>query len=215
MKINLFSGFLFGVLLLAFSAGSLMASSILYDNGPYGGDIDAWQINGGFVVSDTFTLTINATITGFAFNAWLLPGDVLTSAEVSITSNEFGGIVYFDQTVSFTQMGSCTINAFGYNVCDEVASFQGPSINAGTCWVNLQNASVANGDPVYWDVNDGTGCNSPGCPSLASQNSFGSIPSESFTILGNPGSGTTPEGGTILLRSSGLLVAAGFRRRFF
>ena len=112
-------------------------------------------------------------------------------------------------------MGRCTINAFGYNLCDEVASFQGPSLNAGTYWLKLQNASAANGDPVYWDENDGTGCNSPGCPSRASQNLAGPIPSESFTILGNPGSGTTPEGGTILLLSSGLLVAAGFRRRFF
>jgi hypothetical protein len=215
MKINLFSGFLLAILFLTFTAGSLMAGSTLYDNGPYGGDIDAWTINEGFVVSDSFTLTTNATITGFAFNAWLLAGDVLTSAEVSITSNEFGGTIYFDQTVNFTQVGRCTSNSYGYNVCDEVSSFQGPSLNAGTYWVNLQNASVPNGDPVYWDENSGTGCNSPGCPSQASENANGSIPSESFTILGNRGSGTTPEGGTILLLSSALLVASGFRRRFF
>jgi hypothetical protein len=52
MKINLFSGFLLAILFLTFTAGSLMAGSTLYDNGPYGGDIDAWTINEGFVVSD-------------------------------------------------------------------------------------------------------------------------------------------------------------------
>ena len=40
---------------------------------------------------------------------------------------------------------------------------------------NLQNAVVNTGDPVYWDENSG--------PSLASESSVGTIPSESFTIL--------------------------------
>jgi uncharacterized repeat protein (TIGR03803 family) len=37
---------------------------------------------------------------------------------------------------------------------------------------------------VYWDENSGVGCESSGCPSLAQENSVGTIPSESFTILG-------------------------------
>jgi len=32
---------------------------------------------------------------------------------------------------------------------------------AGTYWINLQNATVGNGDAVYWDENDGMGCTSP------------------------------------------------------
>ncbi len=43
--------------------------------------------------------------------------------------------------------------------------------------MNLGNAVANNGDPVYRDQNSG--------PSLASQNSVGTIPSESFSILGN------------------------------
>jgi hypothetical protein len=190
-----------------------MAQSTLYSNGPSDDDVDAWTINSGFVVSDTFTLTTNATVNGFRFNAWVFPGDVLTSAEVSLTSAEFGGTSFFDQTVNFTQ-SNCSVNAYGFNICAESTSFSGVNLSAGTYWINLQNASVPNGDPVYWDENSGEGCNSPGCPSQASESSVGTIPSESFTILGNTGSGSVPEPGTILLFGSGALGSIGaFRRK--
>ncbi len=157
----------------------------IYDNGPINGNTDAWTINFGFIVSDTFTVVNDYTpITGMTFGAWLFPGDTLTSAELSITSSPNGGTSYFDQTVNFTQ-GSCsTFNDYGYYVCSENTTFNGPTLNAGTYWVNLQNASVPSGDPIYWDENSGVGCDSPGCPSEAYENSAGTIPSESFTILG-------------------------------
>jgi uncharacterized repeat protein (TIGR03803 family) len=156
-------------------------SNDIYDNGPTNGNTDAWTINFGFIVSDSFNVTQgnNTSVTGMSFAAWLNPGDVLGSAEVSITSSENGGTSYFDQTVNFTQSG-CIGNEFGYNVCTETASFNGPTLINGTYWVNLQNASSAAGDPVYWDENSG--------PSQASESTVGTIPSESFTILG---SGTT------------------------
>lgn len=158
----------------------------IYDNGPINGNVDAWTINFGYIVSDTFTVTMDQTpITGMSFGAWLYPGDTLTSAELSITSSPNGGTSYFNQTVNFTQ-GYCPSNQFGYNVCTETSStFNGPTLNAGTYWVNLQNASVPSGDPIYWDENSGEGCDSPGCPSEADQNEVGTIPSESFTILGS------------------------------
>ncbi len=163
----------------------------IYDNGPINGNTDAWTINFGFIVSDSFTIANDQTlITGMSFGAWLFSGDTLTSVEVSITSGENSGTSYFDQTVTFTQ-GSCTSNQYGYNVCTETGPFNGPTLNAGTYWVNLQNASVPSGDPVYWDENSGVGCTGTGCPSLASENSVGSIPSEAFTILGETTTTTT------------------------
>ena len=193
------------------------ADSVLYNNGPYDDDTDAWEINHNFVVSDNFTLTGNATITGFHFNTWMFPGDVLTSAELSITSNEFGGTTFFDQTLNFTQT-NCITNAYGYDACLESTTFNGPNLNAGTYWINLQNASVANGDPVYWDENSGEGCSSPGCPSQASENELGTIPSESFTLYGNGSTTTTttgsvPEPGTFLLLGSGILSLGSVIRR--
>ena len=166
-------------------------SSDIYDNGPINGNTDAWAIDFGFIVSDTFNIVSDGTnITGMSFGEWLFPGDTLTSVELSITSGENGGTGYFDQTVNITQ-GSCTPNLFGYNVCPETSSFNGPTLNAGTYWVNLQNASLPNGDPTWWDENSGVGCQGQDCPSEASENAIGSIPSESFTILGSSSTSTT------------------------
>jgi uncharacterized repeat protein (TIGR03803 family) len=158
---------------------------IIYDNGPINGYTYAWTINFGFVVSNTFTLNGGYNpIVGISFGAWLTPGDTLESAELSITANPNGGISYFDQTVNFEQPYDC-VPQLGYNVCTVTASFNGPSLNNnGTYWVNLQNASVDFGDPVYWDQNSGAGCQSPGCPSQAYDSSVGTIPSESFSLLG-------------------------------
>jgi hypothetical protein len=85
-------------------------AGIVYDNGPINGSTNSWVINFGFWVSDSFTVSSgNNTISGLAFGAWLIPGDTLTSAEVSLTSDVNGGISYFDQTVNFTQSG-CSVN---------------------------------------------------------------------------------------------------------
>ena len=165
-------------MLLVVCLGTMLAvaQNDLYDNGPINGTNDAWTINNGFFVSDSFILDSNAQVTGFQFGAWLLPGDVLESADVSITSDVLGGTTYFSGTINFTQSG-CSTNGFGYNVCLEQSTFNGPLLNAGTYWLNMQNAVVSSGDPVYWDENDG--------PSSATDSYLGSIPSESFT---NPGS---------------------------
>jgi hypothetical protein len=191
----------------------------IYNNGPINGTTDAWTINFGFVVTDTFTVsTANATLGSLAFGAWLFPGDVLESVEVSVTSEAFGGTTYFDGVVNLTQSG-CSANQYAFNVCTETGFFNGPNLAAGTYWLELQNALVNTGDPVYWDENSGVGCTSPGCPSIAEGNNcissggFGCIPSESFT-LSSGGTSTVPEPSSFLLFGSGFLgVIAIMRRR--
>ena len=162
------------------------AAQGIYNNGPTNGNTDAWTINFGFITSDRFNLSESGiTLTGADFAMWLYAGDILTSAELSITSQENGGTSYFDQTVDFTQSG-CVANHYGYNVCTENTSFDGPTLRAGTYWINLQNASVPSGDPVYWDENSG---GAQAWPPGASQNSVGTIPAESFTLMAGCGAG--------------------------
>ena len=201
---------LFTVIGLGLVTIPAVAQVDLYDDGPTDGTTDAWTFNFGFTPSDSFTLANPGHVSGVLFAAWLTPGDVLESVHVYITSSEFGGTTYFDQVVSTTQSG-CVLNQYSYDVCLETATFDGPSLNAGMYWMSLQDGVVNTGDPVYWDENRG--------PSWASETSLGSIPSESFTLLGSTGSttttGTTPEPGGLMLFGSGLLGVMGILRRKF
>ncbi|HLI64339.1 MAG TPA: PEP-CTERM sorting domain-containing protein [Terriglobales bacterium] len=187
----------------------------VYENGPINGNTDAWTINFGFWVGDTFTVSAGtSTITGFSFGAWLMPGDTLETAQLTIESRIGGGTVYFNQVIPFTASG-CALNQYGYDVCEETSSFSGPTLNNGTYWSVLQNAVTSEGNPVYWDENSGIGCHSPGCPSQSFE-SEGSIPSESFTVLGTLASSTVPEPSDLVLFASGFLGLAGIlRRRLF
>ena len=198
------------LLVLCLAALPAMADT-LYDNGAINGTTDAWTINFGFIVSDTFTAAAGSHVTGVNFGAWLAPGDVLQSAEIAITSAEFGGTTFFDGVVNFTQ-GGCSGNQYGYNVCTETsAAFDSGALAGGTYWLNLENAVVNTGDPIYWDENSGA--------SQASENSVGTIPSEAFTILGGTssttggGSTSVPEPSSIMLFGSGILGLAGVLRR--
>jgi hypothetical protein len=194
------------VICLVMAVLPAIAQTDIYDNGPINGTVDAWTIGDGFSVSDSFIIPIGppcCKIRELDFAAWLSPGDTLISAEVSITSSEFGGTTYFDQIVNFTATG-CASNQIGFDLCTEEGTFDGPTLGAGTYWLNLQNGTTTSGDPVYWDENSG--------PSMASENDLGTIPSESFTILGDT-NGSTPEPGSILLFGSGVTVLASLWRR--
>jgi hypothetical protein len=198
------------LLTTCFFALSAFAQNDLYNDGPTNGNVDAWAITGGFAISDSFTLAGNSTVKGLNFAAWIFPGDLMESAQVSFTSNEFGGTTYFDQQVNFSQSGCSSPNQYGYDVCNELGSFSEVALNAGTYWLTLQNAVVNDGDPVYWDENGG--------PSSASNNSVGTLQGESFTVLGSAGSGTgtTPEPESILLFGSGVFgIGALLRRKPF
>ncbi len=183
----------------------------VYEDGPINGTVDAWTINFGFFVGDSFTVSAGTSaLTGFSFGAWLFPGDILESVQLTIESEAGGGTIYFNQVVEFTASG-CALNQYGYNVCTETGAFSGPTLSNGTYWAILQNAVVNDGDPVYWDENSGIGCHSPGCPSETYVEE-GSIPAESFTVLGGP-VGSTPESSSIFLVGSGAAWLAGMVRR--
>jgi hypothetical protein len=205
------------LLCLTLAAVPALAQGNVYDNGPVNGLVDAFTINFGFAVSDTFTVSNgNGNIGGMDFYAWLEPGDVATSVEVQIGNQAFGNNL-MDMTVALTQ-SNCFLNPFGLDVCQETSTFNGPSLSNGSYWVTLSNAVNNNGDPMYWDENSGAGCMSPGCPSQADSTGVDSIPSEAFTLTAQgtttTTTGSTPEPGSILLFASGFVgVAALLRRR--
>src|SRR5664280_2086376 len=76
---------------LMLAVAPAMASTV-YSNGSYNGTIDAWTINFGFSVSDSFTDPSNTTITGGSFVYWDASStDIVTTADVQIGATSFGG----------------------------------------------------------------------------------------------------------------------------
>ena len=162
-----------------------------YENGPINGTTDAWTINFGYVASNSFLVNTSqgAQVYGFDFGAWEYPGDKLKSVDWSITSSPNGGTVYGSGTASGANLSDQFVSTsqYGYDIDKISVSGLYVSLANGGYYLNLQNASVPSGDPVYWDENSGAGCESPGCPSQAYESSVGTIPSESFDITGSGG----------------------------
>lgn len=158
----------------------------MYDNGPLNGQAYARTINSGYAVTNSFYNSAGLILSGLSFWVWLYPGDNMYSVRISIGSTPYGTDVY--DNYFNTSQSSCFINQDGYNVClISVDFYASPS---ATSWLTLQDASVSNNDPVYWDQNAGVGCMSQGCPSRALQRASGmvlptsAIPSETFTVYG-------------------------------
>src|ERR1035441_1526276 len=79
------------ILCLMLAVATAMADT-LYSNGPYNGTADAWTINFGFSVSDSFTVPNGSTISGMSFVYWdASTTDVLTTVDMAVGSTSFGG----------------------------------------------------------------------------------------------------------------------------
>jgi hypothetical protein len=173
------------------------SAATIYTNGPGNGTVNAWIINTGYKVTDSFTLSQADTISGATFGAWLIPSDTLLSVDWLITTGAFSGTLASGTSAA---VNTYMFNVMGFDVYSEsISILPNLSLAAGTYWFQLQNAVASvSGDPVFWDENDG--------PSQAFQKSpgtqQGSIPSESFTIE-NPI--PVPEPGTMALFGCGVL----------
>jgi len=206
------------ILCLVLAAPALAQWS--YENGPINGNVDAWTINFGYTVSDSY-VAAGASVNGFAFGARELPGDTMTAVDWILStgpcSNPQGGCgtILGSGTASGNNLTDkfLSYNQFGYQIDLITVSNLNVPENSGTeYWLTLANAVLPSGDPVFWDENSGIGCHSQGCPSSAYESAEGTIPSESFTINGT-GGGTTPEPGSVMLFGSGVLGLLGVLRR--
>jgi hypothetical protein len=205
LKTRIASLSLLTIVCLVLAVSPAMADT-LFNNGAYNGTVDAWTINFGFSVSDSFTCSANCSVEDFHMVNWNVPGFVTTGAEIQLGASSFGNN-YADLTLApsgSTDLGS---NQFGYELWQYDFTFANVAVPSGTSWVTLSNATDSGGNPVYWDENSG--------PASAYENSVGSIASEAFTITGTTGSGggTTPEPSSIMLFGSGILGLAGVLRR--
>jgi PEP-CTERM motif len=211
--------------ILCLALAALAGAQVLYDDGPINGTEDAWTINFGYAVGDTFILSSNSTVGGFNFGVWEYPGDTLTSVQWSVTKYFDSGTVYGSGVASGNSLTDqfLSTNQYGYNIDKVTVTNLNVPLSAGpTYWLNLQNATVPSGDPVFWDENDGVGCKGDdgkggGCPSEADWTSCiksgGPLcPPESFDVNGT-GGGSTPEPGSFILFGSGILGLAGWLRR--
>jgi hypothetical protein len=215
---------LFTVCCLALAAvPASLAGSQVYDNGPYNGTTDAWTINFGFAVSDSFHTAPGTELSGFTLVYWDASStDVMTTVDMAIGTTSFGNEV-FSGTFGTLENDLLGTNQYGYSLFAWRAVPTGLINFNGDGYVTLQNACTTSGcsvvQPIYWDENSGVGCMSGGCPSTAYENTIGSIPSEAFTLTGcgdfargTPCGPPTPEPSSIMLLVSGVLGLGGLLR---
>jgi len=220
MKLHLAS-FLLLMLSLTLAAAPAGAVDIqlLYSNGPLDGYTNAWTINYGYSVYDSFTLSTSGTMTSFSFGVWVYPGDRPLTVDYQIWTNPQSGTLLAAGTsnlIDAFQFNNGWPNG-GYDVYISTAFTAPISLLGGnTYWLRLLDATTVQGNPMFWDENSGIGCSSPGCPSQAYDEYggiFTSIASEDPDFFGYTTAGSTPEPGSILLFGSGVLVLAGVVRR--
>ena len=175
---------------------------------PTNGTTDAWTINFGFSVSDSFTVPSGSSIEDLHIVYWdASTTDLLTTVDMQIGDTSFGGST---QTLTGVTNEFLGTNQYGYALYAAWYSFANIPWS-GDGYVTLSNACSTSGcsvsNPIYWDENSG--------PSTAYENTIGSIPSEAFTLTGTTGTGTgtTPEPSSIMLFGSGILGLAGVLRR--
>jgi hypothetical protein len=163
------------------------AASVLYDNGPINGTVNALFIDNGQAIGDTFTLSSAATVTGVTFGAWTASGQTIAGIDWGITN--INGVVAYNATAPVTDGPVLFTNGYGYDISTDTFSTGGLSLPAGSYYLWLQNATGT--DAAAWDINNG-----PSSSYFAEGGTFygpSGYGSEAFQILGGSG---VPEAAT-------------------
>ena len=150
---------------------------IVYDNGPYNGTNDAWAINFGFAVSDSYALS-GGTVTRINVVYWDASStDLLTTVDYQFGSSSFSGNI---RTSGAATNQFISTNQYGYFLYSASFDVSNSDFTGANGFVTLSNACTTSGcsvsNPIYWDENSG--------PSTAYENTLGSIPSEAFSLDG-------------------------------
>jgi hypothetical protein len=185
---------------VALAAGSAGASTI-YSNGPYDGTVGGFIINSGASVADSFTGS--GVATGANFVSWNYTSDTPETVDWAIANGNplNGGTIFASGTATITPIFLLT-NEIGFDLYSDTISFSGVTLTGGNYWFELSDASGANGDPMYWDDNNGPSSAWDSASGDLTNYSSGFDPgsnSEAFSILG----GGTPEPATWALMLAG------------
>lgn len=183
--------------------GSAIAD-VAYTNGSLNSGIGAHFISGGWAVSDSFVLSNTTNLTGATLGLWTNPGAHATSISWSIgasaQTSEYGS-----GTASLSNVYDNT--NWYYDVSLSTFAFSA-TLDAGTYWLTISNATGDAGNDIYWDINNG--------PSTATQSVNGGFPSEQsgsnyFSLSGD--ANPVPEPASILLMGLGLASLCMLRRQ--
>ena len=140
---------------LVLLTASVVEGQQLFNNLPVNGQISAFQVNGSYSFSDSFTLMAAGTVGEVVFGAWLSKGDSVTGVSWSIGTTPFS--VSSGSGVAGATSSYNLSNADGFDVDTVTFAIPGLTLPAGTYYLTLSAAVSAAGNPVFWDINDGAG----------------------------------------------------------
>jgi hypothetical protein len=172
-----------GIVIGCCSAGA----ATLYDNGALNGTVNGFEIAGGYAVSDSFTLTSASVLYGINFGVWTFPGDTLSTVDWGITTTPGSFSNFLASGTASVGDPPGRLNPLNYDVSTDSISLGNLQLAAGSYYLVLQNAVIANGDgdAVFWDESDGlSSAVSNILLSLQNYTLPNTTGSESFQIMG-------------------------------
>ena len=209
---------LFGTMALATLIASPASAGIVYDNlfGNGNFNVNGWNVTTGiFSAADSFVLGSSATIDGVQLAFWTYPNDTVSSINWSFQQDDgadplLGSIIESGTANSPPEIDQFPNSTDYFNISIETFSIPAVLLDANTTYWLQISANTQNAFGLFWDESDG--------PSLGYHSAMGSIPSESFQLLGNSpvqsfDSDPVPEPGTFALVGGMLMAAAALRRR--